>query len=292
MNPEIISALKKIFPRKSDTYKGDYGKILVLAGSRGMTGAAYLCSLSALRAGAGLVYLGVAQDLVPVMEIKLTEVIIIPLPQTKDVTLSIEAFAKIKEIVNRVEYLVIGPGLSRNSSTTRLIRKIIKEIDRPVLLDADGVNALSEGVELLKNRKNDSFILTPHPGEFSRLLKLPISEIREQKEELAKKFVSKFKLTLVLKGHHTIVASPDGRFYINTSGNPGMATAGSGDVLAGVIAGLRVQGLDDFQAAMLGVYIHGLAGDISARDKTEISLTSGDILNSISLAFRQLVSNI
>jgi len=291
MNPEIISAITKIYPRISDTHKGDYGRVFILAGSRGMTGCAYLCSLSALRAGAGLVYLGVPYDLVPVMEVKLTEVIMVSLPQTRDVTLSLKVFSNIKGFVDKIDYLVIGPGLSQNRATRKLIQKIVLEIDKPVLLDADGINAFSNCVNFFKKRRTNSLILTPHPGEFSRLLKLPVSEIKEKREKLAKDFACKFNLTLILKGYNTIVASPDGKCYINTTGNPGMATAGSGDVLAGVIAGLRAQGLDDYLAAVLGVYIHGLAGDIAAQHKTQISMLAGDILESLPLAFKQVISS-
>ncbi len=292
MTPEVITAIKKIYPRQLHTHKGDYGKVFILAGSQGMTGAAYLCGYSTLRAGAGLVYLGIPYSLNSIMEVKLTEVITIPLPETKELTLSIRAFNKIKQISENMDYMVIGPGISQNYSTRKLVHKIVAEINKPILLDADGINAFQNCVESLKKRRTNSLIVTPHPGEFARLLKLSVSEIKEKREKLAKDFAYKFNLTLILKGYNTIVASPDGRCYVNTTGNPGMATAGSGDILTGVIAGLCAQGLDDHLAAVLGVYIHGLAGDIAAEHKTQISMVAGDILESLPHAFKQVISSI
>ncbi len=292
MTSEIITAIKRIYPRQLHTHKGNYGRVFILAGSQGMSGSAYLCGYSALRAGAGLVYLGIPYSLNSIMEVKLTEVITIPLLQTREITLSIRAFNKIKQISENMDYMVIGPGISQNYSTRKLVHKIVAEINKPILLDADGINAFQDCVDFLKNRKANSIILTPHLGEFARLLKLSVSEIKKEREKLAKDFACKFNLTLILKGHNTIVVSPDGRCYVNTTGNPGMATAGSGDVLTGVIAALRTQGLDDYLASVLGVYIHGLAGDIAAEHKTQISMVAGDILESLPHAFQQVISSI
>ena len=292
MKPEIIETFRKIYPRKPDTHKGDYGKIFVLAGSSGMTGAACLSSFSALKSGAGLVYLGIPKSLSSVVESKLIEVIAVPLPETKQGTVAVEAFKKLKNIADGCDFLLIGPGLSRNNSTQELVRKLVLSVKKPILLDADGLNAFESKVRLLKKRKTKSLILTPHPGEFSRLLKKSVQEIEKNREKFTREFAEKFNLILVLKGYRTIVVSSEGSMYINDSGNPGIATAGSGDVLSGVIAGLRVQGLSDFEAASLGVYIHGRAGDIAANTKSEISLIASDILKSLPVVFKEIIQNI
>jgi len=292
MKPEIVEIFRKIYPREFDTHKGNYGKILVLAGSSGMTGAACLSSLAVLKSGAGLVYLGIPKSLSSVVESKLTEVITVPLPETKQETVAAEAFKKIKDVSDRCDFLLIGPGLSMNSSTQKLVRKLVLSVKQPILLDADGLNAFENNVELLKKRNTESLILTPHLGELSRLLNISVQKIKDNRENFAKDFTREFSLTLVLKGYQTIVVSGGGGIYINDTGNPGMATAGSGDVLSGVIAGLRVQGLNDFEAASLGVYIHGRAGDIAANTKSEISLIAGEILESLPVVFKEVIQNI
>ncbi|MDP8234306.1 MAG: NAD(P)H-hydrate dehydratase, partial [Candidatus Saelkia tenebricola] len=266
------------------------GKVFVLAGSLGMSGAAYLSSLAALRSGAGLVYLGIPKSLNSEAEGKITEVITVPLPETKQKTLSVKAFKKIKSILKDCDLLLIGPGLSRNISTQELVVKLVLTMKKPILLDADGINAFKSRVKLFKKRKAQSLILTPHLGEFSRLLRMPVQKIKDNRKELVSKFAEEYKLTLVLKGHNTIVASGDGKSFFNNSGNPGMATAGSGDVLSGIIVGLLGQGLTDFEAASLGVYIHGKAGDIAAWDKTELALIATDILENIPIVFKELIS--
>lgn len=292
MKEEILSYFKKIYPRINDTHKGDYGRVFVLAGSLGMTGAAHLCSISALRAGAGLVYLGIPESLNEIMEVKLTEVITVPLPETKEGTVSVKAENKILEFLKTINLVVIGPGLSRHKSTKNLIRKLLLKIDKPTLLDADGINAFESNIGYFKKLKSKSVIVTPHIAEFSRLFKISIPKIKADKETCAKKIALDFNLTCVLKGYRTVVASKDGRTYINDTGNPGMATAGSGDVLTGLIAGLRVQGLDDFESCCLGVYIHGRAGDICAQKLSELSLVATDILDCIPFGFKELIESL
>jgi len=289
MNPDFAEIFRKIYPRKSDTHKGDYGKILVLAGSSGMIGAACLASLAALKSGAGLVYLGIPGSLGGVVESKLTEVITVPLPETKQGTVSIRALKELKSISDGCDCILIGPGLSRNNSTQELIRKFVLSVEKRVLLDADGLNAFENNAGLLKKRSKESLILTPHLGEFSRLLNIPARKIKDGRENFAEDFAKEFNLTLVLKGYQTIVISGGGGIYINGTGNPGMATAGSGDVLSGVIAGLMAQGLSDFEAASFGVYIHGRAGDIAAENRSEISLVAGDIVDFLHVVFKEVI---
>ena len=263
--------------------------MLVLAGSPGLTGAAYLCSKAALRSGSGIVTLGVPESLNSVMESKLTCVMTHPLPETKASTLSNKGKKKIMKLCESHDVVALGPGLSQQPETRELILWLIQNIDRNMVIDADGLNALSDKAKVLHKIKRQA-VLTPHPGEMSRLG----SAKNVQKERLgtATKFVQSIqkklnnegKLTLVLKGDKTIVANSR-KVYVNRTGNPGMATAGTGDVLTGIIASLIGQGYDVFDASQLGVYIHGLAGDIAAKKKGEHSMIASDIIEYLPDAF-------
>lgn len=287
MKPEKELAL--LLPkRKPDTHKGDYGHLFVLAGSVGLTGAATLCSHSALLVGAGLVTLGIPESLNPVMEVKLTEVMTRPLPETKTGSLSPKAKDEILSFQKKCDGVIIGPGLSRDKETLSLVRLLLEKIDKPVVLDADGINALTGNLDILKKRKN-SLVLTPHLGEFSRVIGSPVEEVKKNRITLAKRFAENYNITLVLKGYRTVVIDGERQSYINNTGNPGMATAGSGDVLTGMLGGFLVQGLGLFGAAKLSVYLHGLAGDLAAREKTEYSLVASDILRKIPEAIKNLL---
>lgn len=275
--------LRAIFKRRPDSHKGDYGHVFVLAGSAGLTGAAYLTSQAALLSGSGLVTLGIPKSLNPVMARKLTEVMTRPLPETKDQSLSAKAFSEISAFCAKANVLAIGPGLSQNKETQALIRKVITRIRLPRVIDADGLNALAGHSSLLLRTKNRELItvLTPHTGEIARLISKSVAFVQKNRKRLAKEFAKKYNVALVLKGHRTIVADPKGRIYINKTGNPGMASGGVGDVLTGIIASFIGQGLSGFDAAKLGVYIHGLAGDLAAREKGELSLIARDLLNKL-----------
>ncbi len=264
--------------RKLDTHKGDYGHVLAIGASPGFTGAMCLCAEAALRSGCGLVTAGIPASLNYIFEVKLTEVMSRPLKDTKDGNLSLSAFSQIQDFSNKVDALAVGCGASRNFSTQKLIRKIIKNINISSVIDADGINALSGHLEVINLRENKNLVLTPHYGEFSRLINKDIKYIIEKRKTLAREFALRYNLTLVLKGHHTIVTDGE-KFFENKTGNPGMATAGSGDVLSGIIASLIAQGLQVFDAAKFGVYLHGLAGDYAARDKSENCLIASDIIN-------------
>ena len=284
--------LPKLNPRKSNSHKGSYGRVLVLAGSPGLTGAAYLCSKAALRSGSGIVTLGVPESLNSVMESKLTCVMTHPLPETKASTLSNKGKKKIMKLCESHDVVALGPGLSQQPETRELILWLIQNIDRNMVIDADGLNALSDKVNVLHKIKRHA-VLTPHPGEMSRLTGLGSAK-NVQKERLntasqfiqsiQKKLNNEGKLTLVLKGDKTIVANSR-KVYVNRTGNPGMATAGTGDVLTGIIASLIGQGYDVFDASQLGVYIHGLAGDIAAKKKGEHSMIASDIIEYLPDAF-------
>ena len=278
----------RVFPRrKPDTHKGDYGHIFVLAGSLGFSGAAVLCANSAMRSGAGLVTLGVPEGVYSIIAKKAyPEVMVRPLAETKDKTLSLKAYPAIMSLIEKTDVLAIGPGLSRNPQTQKLIRRIISNIHKPMVIDADALNALSGNLEILRINPNLK-ILTPHPGEFSRLSGAPRVYIQKNRETLAKKFAYDYNIILVLKGHNTVVASPN-KLYVNKTGNPGMATAGSGDVLTGIISALLGQGLNGFSAAKTGAYLHGLAGDLAAKEKTQAALIASDIIENIPEGIKRL----
>ena len=269
--------------RKLDSHKGDYGHVLVVAGSVGMTGAAYLCSEAALLSGAGLVTLAIPKSLNSIMERKLTEVMTLPLPETKDQTLSKASYKRLAEFAKKCDSIAIGPGLSRNKETQILIRSLIKNVDIPTVIDADGLNALSGNLDILRDS-----VITPHPGEMSRLIGRPTSFIDKNKKTVAKKFASEYNVTIVLKGHRSIVASSKKVIHVNPTGNPGMASGGCGDVLTGMIAAFLASGMDNFKAARLATYIHGLCGDLVAKEKSEISLKATDLLKFLPEAFKKV----
>ncbi|HHT9104738.1 MAG TPA: NAD(P)H-hydrate dehydratase [Candidatus Wujingus californicus] len=280
-----VKDVPKILQRSPDTHKGDYGRIFILAGSVGMTGAACLCSMAALRAGAGIVTLGVPESLHGIIATKLTCVMTHPLPETHLKTLSELGRQDILDFSQRFDVIAIGPGLSQYMETRGLVLWLLQNLERPIVLDADGINALADNPDIIDKIKKH-VILTPHPGEMAHLVGAKSSQdIQSNRIEIAKSFVrGKKNLTLVLKGHRTIVMNEE-KFYINTTGNPGMATAGTGDVLTGMIAALLGQNYTPFDAAQLGVYLHGLAGDIAAQEKGEISLIATDVLENLHRAF-------
>ena len=279
----------RLLHRKLNSNKSDFGHVLVLAGSARFSGAAVLCAEAAMRAGAGLVTIGIPKSInTGIIKIKPKEIMTLPLAETIGGALSLKSYRKIKEFVDNIDVLAIGPGLSLDASTQALVRKIIIATDKPIVIDADGLGALAGHLKSLCAivHKPYAVIMTPHPGEMAKLLKTTVKNIQDNREAIAKKFAGEHKITLVLKGHKTIVAGPIGKLYINKTGNPGMSTAGSGDVLTGIIAAFLAQGLSSFEAAKYGVYLHGLAGDLAAKEKTELSLISSDIIDKIPKAVK------
>ena len=282
---EEIAGLLPVRP--ANAYKGMMGHVLVLAGSYGYTGAAVLTSMSALRSGCGLVTLGIPRSLNTICEIKLTEVITRPLPETEAATLGLEAEDEIMDWVEQVDALAIGPGLAEHPETGALIRKLIMTVDKPMVIDADGLNVLDGDSSVLGKRQFPT-VITPHPGEMSRLLGISTSEVLKNRVGISRGTAVKHGVVVVLKCAGTIIAGPDGSVFVNPTGNSGMASAGVGDVLTGVIGSLISQKMACLDAAKAGVYLHGLAGDIAKTNKGEAALVAGDLLDSLPQAFMEV----
>jgi len=280
--------LSKMHGRPEDTHKGDFGHVFVVAGSTGMTGAAYLASQGALLSGSGLVTCGIPKNLNTIMEIKLTEAMTLPLSDTKDGALNASSAEEISEFSKKCDALALGPGLGRQKETLKAARSALKKVNKPVVLDADGIISLVGKTDILKNRRFTT-VLTPHPGEFSKLTGKDVSAIQRDREKTAKAFAKKHNVVLVLKGHRTVVASPKGAVYVNTTGNSGMSSGGVGDVLTGMIASFIGQGIDSYSASVIGVYVHGLAGDMAAREKGQFSLIASDILEKLPEAIQEAI---
>ena len=281
---EIASALP---PRPGDGHKAAMGHVLVLAGSRGYTGAASLTCMGAFRSGCGLVTLGIPRSLNTIFETKLTEVITKPLPETEAITLGLEAENEILDIAGRVQSLAIGPGLAKHPEMQALVRKLIMTVSKPMVIDADGLNILEGDISVLGKRQAPT-VITPHPGEMGRMLGIKADQVQKERINISKEMSTKHEIVTVLKGAKTIIAGTDGNVFINPTGNPGMATAGTGDILTGVISSLIARGMDCLEAAKAGVFIHGLAGDIAAEAVGEESLIAGDLLNCLPEAFKSL----
>lgn len=276
-------------PRAPQTHKGDAGRVFLLAGAVGYSGAAALCVQGALRTGAGLVTLGIPKRLHDPMAEKLTEAMLKPLAETTDGSLSLQALPEILRAIEPMDAVGIGPGLSQQPQTKELVRRLLPQVTKPLVLDADGLNAVAEDVGLLR-KLNLPIVLTPHPGEMGRLARLSPEDVQRDRERIASEFAKRYRVIVVLKGHHTVVASFDGMTFVNDTGNPGMASGGCGDVLTGVIAALMGQQLPPLEAARLGVYLHGLAGDLVAKERGEIGLIASDVADRIPQAIRQYQS--
>lgn len=276
-----IDEILKNFPKRApDAGKRDFGHVLVMAGSNGYTGAAYLTSQAAILSGSGLVTLAVGKSIYPIMAEKLTEVMVKPFFETRDYSLSLLAEKELLSFCEKCTCAAIGPGISRNKETQGLVRSLLGKIGKPVILDADGINAFAGHADSL-TKASAGLILTPHAGEMARLLERDIDEVKNNRKDIALESAHKYNIVLVLKGHETVVAGPDGALYVNATGNAGMATGGTGDVLTGMIASFVGQGMDAFSAAAAGVYFHGLAGDLAAKEKGTLSLIATDLLNKL-----------
>jgi hydroxyethylthiazole kinase-like uncharacterized protein yjeF len=274
-------------PRKGDSHKGHYGHLLVVAGSPGKTGAAAMASEAAARAGAGLVTLGVPKSLNPILEVKLTEVMTEPLAENADGVLGPQALKALLKIMESKTALALGPGLSTLEGPAELVRELLLNSRIPVVIDADGLTALSKDLNLLR-RVRCPLILTPHPGEMARLMNTTPSQVQADRIGLSRSLAEEFGVIVVLKGAATVVALPDGRIFINPTGNPGMATGGMGDILTGLIGGLLAQKMEPAEAAKTGVFIHGLAGDRCARRQGPVGYLASDLLAEIPLLMAEL----
>ena len=259
--------------RRPDSHKGDYGRCLIVSGCVGYTGAPAMCARAASKMGAGLVFLGVPEPIYNIMAVKLDEEMPLPLPFDSEGRLADEACDELLRRSTECDAFLIGPGLGRSPGITNLVMFMLQHAKTPIILDADGLNAIAENVDILEKATYPP-ILTPHMGEFIRL---GGDLSKGDRLSAASDFARTHKCILVLKGHRTITALPDGTAYINTTGNPAMAKGGSGDVLAGMIAALIGQKYPAGEAAKTAVYLHGLAGDMCAREYGEYSVTAGDI---------------
>lgn len=276
----VDDAIKSFPKRAPGAHKGDLGHVLVMAGSAGYTGAAYMASQAAMRAGCGLATLAVGRSLYPIMAGKLTEVMVRPFFETKDYSLSLLAEKDLLAIAERSTALVIGPGISLNKETQHLVRNLLAKVDRPIVLDADGLTACAAHVDSIKTAKG-RLVLTPHPGEMARLAGIDRAEVDKDRKDVALRYAALYNTVLVLKGRDTVVAGPGGELYVNATGNAGMATGGSGDVLSGMIAAFLAQGSSPIDAAVLGVYFHGLAGDAVAASKGQLGLIATDLIDAL-----------
>lgn len=275
--------------RKKDSHKGTFGRAGIIGGSRGMTGAPYLTSKSCLRTGSGLVYTISPKMLETILCIKLTEAIVRPVYDEDEGHFTKDSLTELMVEIDSLDVIGIGPGMGVDDDRVYIMENIISGVCKPMVIDADGLNCISKNPDMLKNKKS-SIILTPHPGEMARLLGTTVDEIESDRLGYASRFAKEYGVTLVLKGSETVVSSETGETYINKTGNPGMATAGSGDVLTGVIVSLLGQRYEPYDAARLGVYIHGLAGDIALEDKGEYGMIARDILENIPKAIRRIES--
>jgi NAD(P)H-hydrate epimerase len=291
MAPERITTLPALNPRVNDGHKGLYGTVLVIAGSRGMGGAAALCGASALRSGAGLVRVASPAEVQPTIASFEPSYMTYPLPGDSDGLIRLEpSIPALERLITSADVVAVGPGLGQSDDIRGLIGWLIQSTDKPLVIDADGLNALSAQPGLFSSL-NRAVVVTPHPGEFARLIRTDVAAVQADRVgNAARLAASSDQLVVVLKGAGTVVA--DGRrVYVNQTGNPGMARGGAGDVLTGVIAALIGQRLPAFEAAQLGVYIHGLAGDIARDQSGMVGMIAGDIVDSLPDAFEYASSD-
>ena len=276
--------------RGRDTHKGDYGKALFIAGSSSYFGAPYFSALSFLKAGGGLSYLAAPRSICPFLANKGSEIVFLPQKETSSGSIALENKEELLEFSERVDMVVIGPGISLNEETQELVRELAQRIEKPLLIDGDGITAIAVDRERVRGRKAIT-ILTPHPGEMSRISKRDVSDIKKNRVDILQRTTEELNTIIVLKGAHSLVGYPDGRVFINLSGNSGMATAGSGDVLTGTIAAMFGLGLSLKDAVRIGVFIHGFSGDLAAGDKGEDGITAQDILDYLPITVKRYREN-
>jgi NAD(P)H-hydrate epimerase len=288
LTPELISPL--IPRRPQSAHKGTFGHAGIVAGSPGKAGAPALAALGALRAGTGLVTVATPKTVAPIVESKLLEIMTMALPETPEHLLGLEACSALLRFCQDKSAMAFGPGLGVSSSITKLLSQLLPQLEAPCVLDADALNNLASYLDIFSRMKQPP-ILTPHPGEMARLLATTSSKsINEDRIGIARTFATTHRIILVLKGANTVISNPHGQIAICPTGNPGMASAGMGDVLTGVITGFLAQGLTAWNAARAGVYVHGLAGDLAARAMGEPGLIASDVISAIPRALTQTIS--
>jgi len=284
MSRVTLDHLPTLPRRRADSHKGDYGRVLVIGGSRGMSGAVCLAAKAALRGGAGLVRAAVPVGILPIVAAYEPSYLTAGLSEDDDGRTSNKSRPRIAELVAAHDVVALGPGLGRSADLDELVTWLYADLERPLIVDADALNVLADRRNLSESPRGVR-LLTPHPGEFGRLVNRPTADVQMNRRDLAVEFAKRHRIVLVLKGSATIVS--DGtRVFTNTTGNPGMATGGSGDVLSGLIAALVAQGLGAYEAAVLGVYLHGLAGDLAAEQLGETALIASDLLDWLAPALR------
>jgi ADP-dependent NAD(P)H-hydrate dehydratase len=287
--PTRDDTIPKLPPRDSDSHKGTFGSVLIVAGSAGMSGAAVLAGLGALRSGTGLVFLAVPDVIQSIVAGHEPSYLTIGLASDADGHISGDAASKLRQAISGKSAVAIGPGLGQSESLRAIVSELYSTCELPLVVDADGINLLAtSGIDLSK--KAGPRILTPHPGEFARLIGRTTNEVQERREPLAVEFAAKHQLVLVLKGHGTVITDGD-RVGVNQTGNSGMSTGGTGDVLTGLVVGLLAQGMSPFAAARLGVHLHGLAGDLAAADLSQPGLIASDLPRYMGAAWKQILEH-
>ncbi len=275
----------KLPPKNRIAHKGDFGEVLFIAGALSYFGAPYFSALSFLKAGGGYSRLAAPISLTPFIANKGSEIVFIPQKETDSGSISLENKDALLELSEKMDMVVIGPGLSLNEETQQLTRELVKKIEKPLLIDGDGITAVSKDLVTLKQRKAPT-LLTPHMGEMSRITKMSVSDLYKNKIDILQSTSKELNSIIVLKGAHSLIGYPDEKVYINMSGNPGMASAGSGDILTGTIAAMFGLGLSIEDAVRKGVFIHGFSGDLAAKDLGEDGITAQDILDYLPLAMK------
>ncbi|MFC1927316.1 NAD(P)H-hydrate dehydratase [Chloroflexota bacterium] len=273
-----INSPAELPERAKDTHKGDYGKALFIAGSSSYFGAPYFSALSFLKAGGGLSYLATPKSIAPFIASKGSEIVFVPQKETTSGSISLENKDELLEFSQIVDMVILGPGLSLASETQELVQTLAPKVDKPLLIDGDGITAIAGDLRKMKKREAPT-ILTPHLGEMSRIAKMDIGEINKNKIDVLQRMTKELNAIIVLKGAHSLIGYPDGTVFINVSGNSGIATAGSGDVLTGTIAAMYGLGLPLEDAVRMGVFMHGFSGDVAAVDKGEDGITAQDIMD-------------
>ncbi len=273
--------------RAPDAHKGTFGHLAVAAGARGFTGAAMLTAHAALRSGPGLVSLALPEPCVASLAPALIECMTRPLSATETASFHADAADELLDFLDGKDALALGPGITQHPGTAQFVRLVLAKAPLPLVLDADGLNVIAGRPEALEVNPGPR-VITPHPGEMARLAETDTRNILRDREHYAATFAERHGCIVVLKGHATLIASPDGDVLVNPTGNPGMAAGGAGDVLTGIIGALLAQGLTPKDAACLGVYAHGLAGDIAAQAYTQMAMTAGDIIDALPDAWAEL----
>lgn len=271
----------------ADAHKGTFGRVFIIAGSVGMTGAASLSGMAAVKSGAGLVTIGTSESLNDILEVKLTEAMTKPLAETPGRCIGLAALNDALEFGNKCNAVVLGPGLSREDETQQFVRQFIQKCEVPIVIDADGINALAQCPQVL-NEVQSPVIITPHPGEMARLLSTTLSKIQQDRVTAVKTAARKFNCMAVLKGARTLIANSEGKLWINPTGNVGMATGGSGDVLSGMIGAFLARDMKPYEAAAAAVYLHGLAGDLAAEKQGEICLAAQELIDYLPKAVKDM----